>query len=184
MDMQAAQADMRSAYVDGAPGVLTSALVWGAAGLSSLWLNADQGLIIFFVGGMLIHPVALLIAKLLGARGRHDPDNPLKGLAIASAMGFVGLLPVAYGIYMLKPNWFFAAMLLIIGGRYLAFATLYGMQSYWFLGGMLAVSAYPVVLFDLSFAQGAMVGALIEAGFAVHSFRALLGANKSLPNKA
>jgi hypothetical protein len=62
---------------------------------------------------------------------------------------------------------FFPAMLLIIGGRYLTFASLYGMKIYWALGATLAIAVVPLLLFKAPVAAGALAGALIEFAFAL-----------------
>jgi hypothetical protein len=41
---------------------------------------------------------------------------------------------------MANLSWFFPAMLMVIGGRYLSFAVVYGLRTYWALGASLAVS--------------------------------------------
>lgn len=68
---------------------------------------------------------------------------------------------------MQKLEWFFPAMLLMIGGRYLTFATLYGMRLYWALG--LALGAAGVVLGRAStpVQWRAAAGAAIAAIFAL-----------------
>lgn len=73
-----AQSDMRDAYAAGGPGVLVSGLVWLAVAISD---SPVAGLLTLFVGGMLIHPASMMIAKLLGRRGTHQPDNPPGGEA-------------------------------------------------------------------------------------------------------
>ena len=67
---------------------------------------------------------------------------------------------------------FFPAMLLVIGGRYLTFATLYGMKIYWAFGATLALAALPIAALRAPVFVGALVGALIEYAFgAVIFFR-------------
>ncbi|UTA46868.1 hypothetical protein L1F30_11920 [Simiduia sp. 21SJ11W-1] len=167
MDIQLAQADMRKAYDEGRPGVLVSGLVWALAAGASLVANPQQVVWLFFICGALIHPLAVLIAKLMGATGSAEKANPLQGLALASTAWLIFSLPLAYGIFMLEPLWFFPALMLIIGGRYLVFATLYGIKSYWVLGLALAGSAYPLAVAGASFTQGAALGAVIEISYAL-----------------
>lgn len=77
-----AQSDMRDAYAAGGPGVLVSGLVWlAAAAAVAISESPVAGLLTLFVGGMLIHPASMMIAKLLGRRGTHQPDNPPGGEA-------------------------------------------------------------------------------------------------------
>ncbi|MEM6806690.1 MAG: hypothetical protein AAF696_35140 [Bacteroidota bacterium] len=126
MNIQDAQKDMRQAYLGGGPGILISALVWLGAGTTSLFSTAQISLIVFFLGGMLIYPLGLLLSKVLGASGKHQKDNPLGALAMESTfLLFIGLF-ISYVVFQVQPEWFFSIMLLIIGGRYLIFASIYG----------------------------------------------------------
>ena len=161
-----AQLDMRTAYYDGAPGILCSGLVWLAAGMVALNLSATQAVWTLLIGGMFIHPAAVLLNKVLGRSGKHHPSNPLASLATASTLWMILCLVLAYGVSMLRIDWFFPAVLLIIGGRYMTFATLYGMRIYWVIGIVLAAAAYPLVAAGASPASGALVGGGIEVAFA------------------
>lgn len=134
----AAQADMRRGYCSGAAGVLASGLAWSAAGGTAALVSPERAIWVLLIGGALIHPASVLICRALGAPGRREPENPLGGLAAASTVWLILSLPLAYGVGLRNPAWFFAAMLLVIGGRYMVFATLYGMQLYWALGSGLA----------------------------------------------
>lgn len=61
-------------------------------------------------------------------------------------------------------------MLMIIGGRYLTFSTIFGTRLYWLCGGTLAMAGYLVATINASPAVGAFVGAAIEAAFAIVIF--------------
>ena len=58
-------------------------------------------------------------------------------------------------------------MLLVIGGRYLTFDSLFGMRIYWVLGLALAIAGYFLGSTRALPAMSAFVGAAIEAVFAV-----------------
>lgn len=170
MQVSQAQQDMRFSYYGGAPGVLASALVWLMAASLSFWLPASKVIWAFFIGGMCIHPLALVLCKALGRSGQHLAANPLGKLALENTALLIFCLPLAYAASLVKLEWFFPAMLLIIGGRYLTFATLYGMRLYWALGALLAITAYILYKFDAAFAFGALTGGVIELSFAAISF--------------
>jgi len=160
-----AQRDMRHAYMDGAPGILTSATVWFVASMVCLLQSPRQAVWALFIGGMLIHPVALALLKLLGRPARHARRNPLGTLALSTTIWMILALPLAYAVSMLRLDWFFPAMLFVIGGRYLTFETLYGMRIYLLFGAVLALAGYALGPLGASAAAGAFAGAAIEAGF-------------------
>ena len=117
MTVGEAQSDMRRAYASGALGVLASALAWSAAATTAALVSPALAIPALLIGGALIHPVGLLLCRLAGASARHATSNPLGQLAGASTFWLMFSLPLAYGLGLQQPMWFFAAMLLIIGGR-------------------------------------------------------------------
>ena len=123
-----------------------------------------------FVGGMLIHPLSVVSTKVMGRSGTHSKQNPLGTLALATTFWMIMCLPLAYGVSLRRIEWFFPAMLMIIGGRYLTFSTIFGTRLYWLCGGTLAMAGYLVATINAFPAVGAFVGAAIEAAFAIVIF--------------
>ncbi len=171
MTVSAAQADMRYGYLGGAAGVFASGIAWLAAGIVALAVSPRGAVATLFFGGMLIHPVAILFAKLAGRPGKHSKGNPLAQLALEGTIGMLLAIPLALYLALEWPQYFFIAMLLIIGGRYLTFATLYGTRVYWALGAVLALASMALIAVKASAALAAFTGATIEIAFALLIFR-------------
>ena len=165
-----AQREMRFAYYGGAPGMLTSATVWLIAGIVAIVVSPQRAVWALFIGGMLIHPVSVLLTKAIGRSGKHNSGNPLGSLALATTFWMILALPLAYGVSLLRIEWFFPAMLFIIGGRYLTFATIFGMRNYWFCGAALALAGYALAQTNASPHLSALAGSAIEAVFAAVIF--------------
>jgi hypothetical protein len=165
-----AQDDMRDGYHSGAPGVLASTLAWSAAAASVVLLSPQQAVWVLFFGGMFIFPVGVVIGKVLGARGSHTKGNPLASLAAANTVWMLLCFPLAFAAQMQKIEWFFPAVLLIIGGRYLTFAVMYGMRVYWLLGFALAAVGLAVGYLAVAPIMSAAAGAGIELMFAAVLF--------------
>jgi hypothetical protein len=165
-----AQRDMRLAYFDGAPGMLTSATVWLTAGIVSLRASPERGVWALLIGGALIHPVSVLLVKALGRSGKHCPGNPFGSLALATTFWLVLSCVLAYAVSLLRIEWFFPAMLLVIGGRYLTFSTLFGARIYWACGATLMLASYALWRTNAAPAFGAFIGAAVEATFAIAIF--------------
>jgi len=92
-------------------------VVWLAAGIVALVNTELISVLVFFLGGMLIHPLGILLSKALKRSGQHQKDNPLSNLALESTLLlFIGLF-IAYVVLQIRPHWFFPIMLLMIGGR-------------------------------------------------------------------
>ena len=165
MQLTDAQRNMRHGYFNGGPGVIASSLVWLTAGIVALNRSPDTSIATLFIGGMFIHPLGVLIAKALRRPGKHSGDNPLGALALETTIPMLLCLPLVYAVSRLNIGWFFPAMLLVIGGRYLSFATIDGMRVYWALGVALAAAAYILFAKRASFAAGAFTGAGVELLF-------------------
>lgn len=165
MTIAEAQHDMRFGYFGGAPGMFASALAWLVAGFVALNGTPKQAVMTLFVGGMLIHPVGVLLTKMLGRPGAHRKGNPLGSLALEGTFWMLLCLALAYGVSLLRAEWFFPAMLLVIGGRYLTFQTMFGMRVYWACGAALALAGVLLAKNGAPMAIGAFTGAGIEFAF-------------------
>ncbi|WP_242928631.1 DUF7010 family protein [Pontibacter vulgaris] len=163
--LQNAQRNMRDAYQNGYPGVVVSGMVWLVSALVAIYVSPNKAVFTLLIGGVFIHPVSMLLNKVLGAVGAHAPGNPLGKLAMEGTAFMIMCLPLAYGLSFQKVEWFFQGMLLIIGGRYLHFATLYGSKLYWAIGIGLGLAAYVLFTMNALSHKTLMVGAAIEILF-------------------
>ena len=166
------QQDMRRGYIWGATGIMTSGLVWLCAGLVAHFHHPRTSIWVLFIGASFIVPVSNLLDKLLGAAGKHSPGNRLAALALETTVFMLMCLPLAYGLAHFRIEWFYPAVMMIIGGRYLTFASIYGTRLYWLLGGLLGLGGF------VGFSQGfpphvsALLGAAIELTFGALLLRA------------
>jgi hypothetical protein len=158
MTLREAQADMRRAYLSGAAGVFASGVAWLIAGTVGLTMRPHHAVLAMFFGGMLIHPTAILLSKLAGRPGKLSTGNPLTQLALEVTVWMLVVLPLALYLAFEWAQYFFIAMLLIIGGRYLTFATLYGTRLFWALGATLAASAFALIAVKASVPTAALTG--------------------------
>ncbi|GAB4049464.1 hypothetical protein GCM10028810_39920 [Spirosoma litoris] len=166
----AAQTNMRSEYRNGATGVLVSGIVWlTTAGVIDNF-STKHGIWALLIGGALIYPVSTLLHKMMGVTAASN-NNPLTGLAMEGTVFMLMTIPLAYGLSLLRSEWFFQGMLFIIGGRYLTFHTLYGNKLFWVLGGLLGVSAYGLFATNTHSLGTTLVGGCIEVCFSLILFR-------------
>ena len=170
MTIADAQRDMRFAYTGGAPGIFTSATVWLIAAIVATVVSPERAIWALFIGGMFIHPVSVLLTKVIGQSGKHSTSNPLGSLAMATTFWMILMMPLAYVASRQRIEWFFPAMLFIIGGRYLTFSTIFGNRTYRLCGAALAIAGVALGLVTASPEIGAFSGAAIEAVFAVTIF--------------
>jgi hypothetical protein len=77
------------------------------------------------------------------------------------------MLALAYGIALWRIELFFPAMLCVIGGRYLTFATVFGTKLFWVCGAVLALAGYQLARLQVAPAVGAFAGGAIEIVFGI-----------------
>lgn len=158
--------------------MLVSGVVWLVAGIVAA-LHSDRAAVLALLfGGAAIHPLAVVLTRMLGRSGKHSADNALGGLAAEGTFWLLAGCAIAYGMHVLRIEWFFPAMLLVIGGRYLTFQTLYGMRAYWVCGALLCVSGIALALLRAPAITGAFAGACLEIIFAAVLF---MQARRSVP---
>lgn len=171
MDFSESQKDMNTAYYGGATGVLISGLVWCIAGAVGIWASNTASIAALFIGGTFIFPLSILLSKTLKRSGKHSEKNVLRHLAMEGlGILFIGLF-LAYSIAQISVVLFYPIMLLMIGLRYLSFQTLYGIKTYWVLGGALIAAGFLGFMLQPPFIAGAFAGGVIELVFAFVLFK-------------
>lgn len=139
--LAAAQHDLSRAYAGGAPGVLVSGLVWLIAGAVWQLYGTMAAFAALFVGGMAIHPLAVLIERAAFRAPKASIGKPLETLAIEATIPlFVGVL-IAWVLLVRAPDLAIPVFAAIVGARYFLFRTLYGEIAYWALGGAIIAIA-------------------------------------------
>lgn len=164
------QDEMRHAHYDGAPGIFVSGVVWVSAAFVCNLVGINQAVWTLLIGGALIHPITIMITKLLGRSAKTDKANALNQLAMASTIWLILCCAMAYGLFLLKQELFFPVMMATIGCRYLIFSSIFGRLIFWVIGGSLIVAANIIFFSGVAPVVGAAVGGLIEVGFAVFMF--------------
>ena len=131
-----AQSNMRRNYMNGGPGVAISGLVWLLAVLVTTRAGFQTGLMTFFLGGMLIHPLSVIISRQFTPQA-PPPDKGLVRLALLSLPVLFAGLFLSYMLSKHNPALFYPAMAVTIGLRYLIFYRVYGLKKFIILGGLL-----------------------------------------------
>jgi len=165
------QSEMRREHYDGAPGVLTSGLVWLSSSGVCFLLGAPKGVWTLLIGGALIYPISSILTRVWVKPEASPSPNALNQLAAASTVWLIACSLMAYGLYHLHPELFFPTMMLTIGCRYAVFATVFGLTVYWILGFALVAASFLSCFLWLAPPLSAMIGGLIELAFAFVIFR-------------
>ena len=167
MDVQDAQREMRYFYHGGFWGQLVSSVIWMLSATLGTWVSPRASILTVVIGGFLIFPLTQMLLRSSRRRTSVSTANPFTslGMQVAFVLPFSMLLLVPVSLYRL--NWFFPALMILVGAHYLPFATLYGMRMFVFLAGILIATGVGIALYFVgTFTVGAWVGALILFVFA------------------
>lgn len=159
MDIHEAQRESRSVYIGGFWGQLVSSVIWLVAAALGTWVSPRASILAAVIGGFFIFPLTQMLLRLSGRRASLSKENPLwsLGVQVALMLPFSMLLLVPVGLYRL--NWFFPALMILLGAHYLPFGTLYGMRMFLVLAGILIAAGYLIaVYFAEVFSLGAWIG--------------------------
>jgi hypothetical protein len=132
-----AQREVRSVFLGGAIGQLVSGTLWAISAAMGTWGTHRQAILVLVIGGMFIFPATQLVLRLMGRRSSLSPENPLTGLAMQIAFTVPLTLPVVGAATLHNVNWFYPAVMVVVGAHYLPFIFLYGMIEFGFLAALL-----------------------------------------------
>ena len=167
MDIQDAQREVRSVYMGGFWGQLVSSVIWLASAAVGTWVSPKASILTAIIAGFFIFPLTQLMLRLSGRPARVSKENSFHflGMQVAFVLPFSMLLLVPVGLYHL--NWFFPALMILLGAHYLPFATLYGMRMFLFLAGILLAAGIVIAqYFSETFSLGAWITGLALFVFA------------------
>jgi hypothetical protein len=167
MDIQDAQREVRSVYVGGFWGQLVASVIWMMSAALGTWVTPKASILTIVIGGFFIFPVTQMLLRLSGHRASLSRENPFNSLAmqVAFVLPLSMLLLVPVGLYRL--NWFFPALIVLVGAHYLPFSSLYGTRMFLFLSAILvAVGVVVALCFSRTFSLGAWVAGLVLFAFA------------------
>src|SRR5215469_6037278 len=167
MEIEDAQREVRSVYIGGFWGQLVAAVIWLVSAALGTWVTPKASILALVIAGFFIFPLTQMLLHLSGRRARVSKENPLHwlGMQVAFVLPVSMLLLVPVGYFRL--NWFFPALMVLLGAHYLPFGFLYGMRMFWALAGILIAMGVVIALyFAQTFSLGAWVASLVLFVFA------------------
>jgi hypothetical protein len=118
--------------------------------------GARSGDSLLVVGGVFIFPVTELLIRATGERVRVSPGNVLRFLGMQIAFVLPLSMPLLLPVALYRLNWFYPAMMILLGAHYLPFVFLYGMRMFAVLAGILVGAGTVISLyFSTTFSVGA-----------------------------
>jgi hypothetical protein len=156
MDIADAQLEMRARFVGGFYGQIVSGVLWLASAGLATWSSPRAAITTLVVGGCFIFPVTELLIRSAGARKPLSAANALRHLGMQVAFVLPLSMPLLLPVGLYRLNWFYPAMMILLGAHYLPFVFLYGMRMFAALAGLLVGGGWVVAMYwSGSFSVGA-----------------------------
>ena len=167
MDIQDAQREVRSVYLGGFWGQLVSSIIWLVSAALGTWATPKASILAVILGGFFIFPLTQLLLRLSGRPASVSKQNAFHSLGMQVAFVLPLSMLLLFPVTLYRLNWFFPALLILLGAHYLPFATLYGMRMFLFLAAILIAAGVVIALyFPATFSLGAWIGGLALLAFA------------------
>jgi hypothetical protein len=181
MLVEDAQREVRTVYVGGFWGQVVSATIWLASAALGSWVTPRVAIWAILVGGFFIFPITQVLLRLQGRPASLAGNNPLRNLAIQVAFTLPLSMLLLFPVTVYRLNWFYPALMILVGAHYLPFTFQYGMRMFIFLAAILVGGGVVVALyFPGPFSLGGWIGGLTLFVFAWIG-RAIAHAEKKQP---
>lgn len=154
-----AQREMRTVFLGGFWGQMASAAVWLVSAALAAWSTPRAAILAVVAGGFFIFPLTQLALRLSGNTASLRRENPLGALAMQIAFTVPISMLLLAPVTAYRLNWFFPALMILVGAHYLPFVFLYGMRMFLLLAAFLVAAGLLTALYiPFSFSIGAWIG--------------------------
>jgi hypothetical protein len=167
MTISEAQFEIRTRYVGGFYGQLVAGAVWLTAAALASWRGPGASITMLVVGGFFIFPATELLIRATGERTPVRSTNALRSLGMQVAFVLPLSMPLLLPVGLYRLNWFYPAMMILLGAHYLPFVFLYGMRMFAVLAALLVGGGTLIAMyFSASFSIGAWYAGTVLLLFA------------------
>lgn len=168
MNILDAQRENRFRFSGGFYGQAVAGLIWLVSASFASWGNSRTAIWVLLVGGFFIFPITELLVRTVGSRLKLDRRNLLPQLGMQVAFVLPSSMPLVWPVSLYRLNWFYPALMILLGAHYLPFVFLYGMRMFavlaaFLLGGGIIIAMY----LSSSFSIGAWYTGAILLIFAI-----------------
>jgi len=168
MDIGDAQREMRVRFAGGFYGQLVSGMLWLVSASLAAWGTPRAAITMLVAGGLFIFPITELLIRVSGSRSPLGVRNSLSQLGMQVAFVLPLSMPLLLPVGLYRLNWFYPAMMILLGAHYIPFVFLYGMRMFAVLAAMLAGGGLVIAMYwSTSFSCGAWYTGVILVLFAL-----------------
>jgi hypothetical protein len=159
--VQDAQREVRTVFVGGFWGQLVSSAIWSASAALGTWMTPRAAIIALVLGGFFIFPLTQLLLRVSGRPASLPSGNPLGSLAMQIAFTVPLSMLLLVPVTEFRLNWFYPALMILVGAHYLPFTFLYGMRMFIPLSAILVSGGLVIALyFSTNFTLGGWISGI------------------------
>jgi hypothetical protein len=168
MHISDAQREIRTHFIGGSYGQLVSAVLWLTSSALATWKSPGTAMAFLIVAGMFIFPLTQLLIRIENRGTSIRPENSLNTLGMQVAFVLPLSMPLLLPVVRYRQDWFYPAMMILLGAHYLPFAFLYGMRMFLVLAAaLLAAGMFVALSATAGFATGGWIAGSILLIFGV-----------------
>jgi hypothetical protein len=168
MDIGDAQREVRTRFVGGFYGQLVSGVLWLVSAGLATWSTPRAAITMLVIGGFFIFPATELLIRVAGGRSPLSAQNSLRDLGMQVAFVLPFSMPLLLPIGQYRLNWFYPALMVLLGAHYLPFVFLYGMRMFAVLSAVIVGGGLVIAMYwSSSFSVGAWYTGAMLVLFAV-----------------
>ena len=167
MDIGDAQREMRTRFSGGFYGQLFSGVLWLVSASLAAWNTPRAAITTLVVGGFFIFPTTELFIRVAGGRQPLSAQNALRCLGMQVAFVLPISMPLLLPVGLYRLNWFYPAMMVLLGAHYIPFVFLYGMRMFGVMAALVVSGGLVIAMYwSGSFSVGAWYTGTILVLFA------------------
>jgi hypothetical protein len=156
MNIVDAQRENRFRYSGGFYGQAVSGVIWLVSAGFASWSSPRTAITVLVIAGFFIFPITELLVRTVGSRLKLDRRNPLPQLGMQVAFVLPLSMPLLLPVSHYDLNWFYPALMILLGAHYLPFVFLYGMRMFAVLAAALWGGGFIIAMhLSSSFSIGA-----------------------------
>jgi hypothetical protein len=156
MNIIDAQRENRFRFSGGFYGQAVSGLIWLVSAGIATWGGPRTAILVLVGGGFFIFPITELLVRTVGSRAKLDRRNSLPQLGMQAALVLPFSMPLLLPVSLYDLNWFYPALMILLGAHYLPFVFLYGMRMFAVLAACLLAGGVIIAMYlSSSFSIGA-----------------------------
>ena len=147
MDISDAQREVRTRFAGGFYGQLVSGVLWLVSASLATWSTPRAAITMLVLSGFFIFLMTELLLRVAGTKNPLSADNALHYLGMQVAFVLPLSMPLLLPVGLYRLNWFYPALMVLVGAHYIPFVFLYGMRLFAVMAAMLVGGGVVIAMY-------------------------------------